>query len=133
MVNPFNGEGIAYAMEAGEVASDVIASALAKPDPAAGEAVLREYPQILRQSYGGYYTLGRLFVKAIGYPQVMRFATQHGMPHPAMMRFVLKLLANLTEPRGGDAADRVINAMARVTPAGREIQRAGREKGGARR
>jgi hypothetical protein len=33
------------------------------------------------------------------------------------MKFVLKLLANLTEPRGGDAADRLINAMAKVVPA----------------
>jgi hypothetical protein len=33
------------------------------------------------------------------------------------MRFTMKLLANLTEPRGGDAADRVINALSRITPA----------------
>jgi hypothetical protein len=39
------------------------------------------------------------------------------MPRPAVMRLVLKLLANLTEPRGGDAADRVINALSRLTPA----------------
>jgi hypothetical protein len=34
------------------------------------------------------------------------------------MRFALKLLGNLTETRGGDAADRIINALAKVTPAG---------------
>jgi hypothetical protein len=33
------------------------------------------------------------------------------------MRFVFKLLANLTDARGGDAMDRVINAMTRVVPA----------------
>jgi hypothetical protein len=33
------------------------------------------------------------------------------------MRFTLKLLANLTDPRGGDAADRLINAMSKITPA----------------
>jgi hypothetical protein len=33
------------------------------------------------------------------------------------MRFVLKLLANLTDQRGGDATDRVINALTRVVPA----------------
>jgi len=48
---------------------------------------------------------------------VMKFATRHGMPRPALMRFTLKLLANLTEPRGGDAADRVINALSKLTPA----------------
>ena len=47
----------------------------------------------------------------------MRFATKHGMPHPVLMRFVLKLLANLTDQRGGDAMDRVINAMTKVVPA----------------
>ena len=39
------------------------------------------------------------------------------MPRPALMRFVVKLLGNLTDPRGGDAADRVINALSKMTPA----------------
>jgi len=30
----------------------------------------------------------------------------------------MKLLGNLTEPHGGDAADRIINALSKVTPAG---------------
>jgi hypothetical protein len=34
-----------------------------------------------------------------------------------LMRFVLKLMANLTDPRGGDAMDRVINALSRLAPA----------------
>jgi menaquinone-9 beta-reductase len=117
MVNPFNGEGIAYAMECGEIAGRVIAQALARPDQAGTERVLHGYPQALRDAYGGYYTLGRKFVGAIGHPWVMKFATRHGMPRPALMRFTLKLLANLTEPRGGDAADRVINALSKLTPA----------------
>jgi geranylgeranyl reductase family protein len=117
MVNPFNGEGIAYAMEAGELAARVIAEALARPDQAATEQVLHSYPQALKDAYGGYYTLGRKFVRAIGNPRLMQFATKHGMPRPALMRFTLKLLANLTEVRGGDAADRVINALSKMTPA----------------
>ena len=75
------------------------------------------YPQALKDAYGGYYTLGRKFVQAIGNPRLMQFATRHGMPRPALMRFTLKLLANLTEIRGGDAADRVINALSKMTPA----------------
>jgi hypothetical protein len=47
----------------------------------------------------------------------MRVATRHGLPHPTLMRFTLKLLANLTDPRSGDAMDRIINAMSRVAPA----------------
>ncbi|MFI2709036.1 geranylgeranyl reductase family protein [Micromonospora sp. NPDC018662] len=117
MVNPFNGEGIAYAMESGELAAEVAVQALARPAGAERERALMAYPQELKARFGGYYRLGGVFVKLIGRPEVMRMATKHGMPHPMLMRFVLKLLANLTDPRGGDAMDRVINAMTRVAPA----------------
>ena len=116
MVNPFNGEGIAYAMESGEILARTIAEALARPTREQAERVLHGYPRALADSYGGYYALGRVFVQLIGRPQLMRFATRHGMARPALMRFALKLLANLTDPRGGDAADRLINGMTRLAP-----------------
>jgi flavin-dependent dehydrogenase len=117
MVNPFNGEGISTAMESGEIAAQVIVQALARPDQSSTELALQGYPQALKDAYGGYYTLGRKFVGAIGHPWFMQFATRHGLPRPTLMRFTMKLLANLTEPRGGDAADRVINALSKITPA----------------
>lgn len=116
MVNPFNGEGIPYAMEAAQVAAGVIAQALSCPTAAARERTLATYPRMLRDALGGYYTLGRLFVKLIGHPEVMRIATRYGLPHPTLMRFTLKLLANLTDARGGDAMDRTITALARAAP-----------------
>jgi len=116
MVNPFNGEGIAYAMESGEILAGTIATALACPTREQAERALRGYPRALADSYGGYYALGRMFVQLIGRPQLMHFATRHGMARPALMRFALKLLANLTDPRGGDAADRLINGMTRLAP-----------------
>jgi geranylgeranyl reductase family protein len=116
LVNPFNGEGIAYAMESGEVLARTVAQALARQTPAEIERVLRGYPQALREMYGGYYSLGRWFVQAIGQPKLMRYATRKGMDHPQLMRFALKLLANLTEPRGGDAMDRVINGLVKIAP-----------------
>jgi flavin-dependent dehydrogenase len=117
MVNPFNGEGIAYAMESGEIAARVVTQALAWPDAAGAERVLHGYPRVLADAYGGYYALGRTFVKAIGRPELMRFATRHAMSRPALMRFALKLLGNLTDPRGGDASDRLISALIRLAPA----------------
>jgi geranylgeranyl reductase family protein len=116
MINPFNGEGIAYAMESGEIAARVVTQALAWPDAAGAERVLHGYPRVLADAYGGYYALGRAFVKAIGRPELMRFATRHAMSRPALMRFALKLLANLTDTRG-DASDRLINAMTKLAPA----------------
>jgi menaquinone-9 beta-reductase len=115
VINPFNGEGIAYAMETARIAAEVIAQALSRATAAQCERVLRDYPGILKDAYGGYFTLGRLFVEAIGKPGVMKFATRHGMPHPALMRFAMKLLANLTDRRG-DASDRIINALSKVAP-----------------
>jgi geranylgeranyl reductase family protein len=117
MVNPMNGEGIAYAMESGELAAEVAVQALARPAGAARERALQAYPAELKLRFGGYYRLGGVFVKLIGNPQIMRIATKHGMPHPTLMRFVLKLLANLTDPRGGDAMDRIINGLTKVAPA----------------
>jgi geranylgeranyl reductase family protein len=117
MVNPFNGEGIAYAMESGALAAEVAVQALAERDPARRERALAVYPSELRARFGGYYRLGGWFVKLIGRPEIMRFATRHGMPHPTLMKFVLKLLGNLTDQRGGDAMDRIINAMTKAVPA----------------
>jgi flavin-dependent dehydrogenase len=119
MVNPFNGEGIAYAMESGELLARVVAQALARPTRAEAERVLRSYPEELQIAYGRYYTLGRIFVELIGRPKLMRYATSRGMHHPQLMRFALKLLANLTDPRDGDASDRVISAMTRLAPSSR--------------
>jgi geranylgeranyl reductase family protein len=116
-VNPFNGEGIAYAMESGRIAADVAVQALARPDGPQRERALEGYPAAMKATYGGYYTLGRVFVSLIGNPQVMKVATRYGLPRPLLMRFTLKLLANLTDPRGGDALDRVINGLVKAAPA----------------
>jgi geranylgeranyl reductase family protein len=117
MINPFNGGGIDYALESGRLAAEIMVQALARSTPAQRERTLYEYPRILKHEHGGYFTLARLFVQAIGDARVMKFLTTHGLPHPTLMRFTLKLLANLTDRRGGDAMDRVINAMQKVAPA----------------
>ncbi len=116
-VNPFNGEGIAYAMETAETAADIVLQALARPEGPARERALQAYPAALASQYGGYYTLGRWFVSLIGHPAVMSLATKYGLPRPTLMRFTLKLLANLTDPRGGDVLDRLINGLSKVAPA----------------
>ena len=113
MVNPFNGEGIAYAMESGEILARTVAQALARARRTETERVLAGYPRALNQAYGGYYAAGRVFVKAIGRPGLMRFATRHSMSRPALMGFALKLLANLTDPRG-DAADRLVSGLSKL-------------------
>jgi hypothetical protein len=67
--------------------------------------------------WGGYYRLGATFVKMIGRAGVMPACIRHGLSHPTLMRFVLKLIANLDDPRDGDTSDRIITALTRITPA----------------
>jgi len=109
--------GIGMAWFTGELAAEVAVQAMARPAGPGRERALQAYPEQMKARYGGYYTLGRVFVGLIGNPSVMKLATRHGLPHPLLMRFTLKLLANLTDPRGGDAMDRVINALTKVAPA----------------
>ena len=116
MVNPFNGEGIAYAMESGRLASEVIAQAFARGDDAGRERVLASYPAVMKDDLGGYYTLGRWFASAIGHPEVMRLATKYGLPRTTLMKLLLKIMANLAEPRGGSASDRLIVALSKMAP-----------------
>ncbi|MDR2378757.1 MAG: FAD-dependent monooxygenase [Bifidobacteriaceae bacterium] len=117
MVSPFDGEGIAYAMQSGRLAAGAIAQALARPKGDGREAALRTYPELMKESLGGYFSLGRVFVKLIEHPQVMRVCTRYGLPRPTLMKLVMKLLSDLYEPRGGDWMDRTIATLARMAPA----------------
>jgi geranylgeranyl reductase family protein len=118
MVNPFNGEGIAYALESGGIAATAMAEAHYRgAGTPSAERALQSYPVTLKAELGGYYTLGRAFVKLIGRPEVMRVCTRYGLPRKALMRFTLKLMANLTDARDGDAMDKVINSLSKIAPA----------------
>ncbi len=117
MVNPFNGEGIDYALESGEVAAHTVLQALARPEGAGREQVLQGYAAAMDAAYGGYFTLGRVFAKMIGNPTFMKQATKYGLPRESLMKFMLKLMANLTDPRGGDVSDRIINTLSKAAPA----------------
>lgn len=117
MISPFNGEGIAYALQAGRVAADAIVQATARGTAAGRERALASYGARMKDDLGGYYTLGRVFVKLIEHPQVMRVCTRYGLPRPLVMKLTHKLLADCYEPKGGDWADRTIAALARLAPA----------------
>ncbi len=116
MVNPFNGEGIGYAMESARLAAECVVQALARAEGPARERALEGYPVALKQALGSYYRLGNIFSRLIGNPTVMGLATKYGLPRKTLMKLVLKLLAGLYDPKDGDAFDRVITAATRVTP-----------------
>ncbi|MEO6081803.1 MAG: geranylgeranyl reductase family protein [Umezawaea sp.] len=116
MVNPFNGEGIGYAMESARIAAETVVQALARPAGLSREHALAGYPTRIEQSLGSYYRLGNIFSKLIGNPAVMRTATKYGMPRKTLMKLVLKLLAGLYDPKDGDSFDRIITAATKLAP-----------------
>jgi len=114
-INPFNGEGIAYAYETGRLAADALDLALTTGDGLA----LQRYPQRLEELYGLYFKVARAFVKAIGNPAVMRELTRVGMRSRTLMEWVLRIMANLLRPDElgpAEAAYKALAALVAVAP-----------------
>lgn len=117
MVNTFNGEGIDYAMEAARIAADIIVTHHGYPT-GAWKSIMSTYPAIVRDAYGSYVTMGRVFAQIIGHPQIMKLGLKYGMSSSTLMKFVVKLFANLYEERSAkDVSDYVIAGLERVIPA----------------
>ena len=116
MVSPFNGEGIAYALQAGRLAADAIAQAHSRPTITAKDRALAAYPAAMREELGGYYSLGRAFARLIERPRIMHMCVAHGLPRPTLMRLVMRLLSDCYDRRGGDWMDRLIAALAKAAP-----------------
>jgi flavin-dependent dehydrogenase len=114
-INPFNGEGIAYAYETGRLAASVLGSALASGDG----LVLASYDALLQAEYGLYYKVARAFVRIIGRPELMRLLVGTGMRSRTLMEWVLRIMANLLRPDElgpAEAAYRAVAAIARMAP-----------------
>jgi geranylgeranyl reductase family protein len=114
-INPFNGEGIAYAYETGRMAADVLHEALLLGDG----LVLTEYERRLQAEYGLYFKVARAFVKIIGRPELMRALVGTGMRSRTLMDWVLRIMANLLRPDElgpAEAAYKAVAAIARIAP-----------------
>jgi geranylgeranyl reductase family protein len=109
-VNPFNGEGIAYAIETGEIASELVHEALVKDRP----GLTMSYATVLDERYGAYFSIGRGFARLIGHPAIMGQATKYMLPSPKVMGFAMRVMANLTDGRDGDAQDKLFYILERL-------------------
>jgi geranylgeranyl reductase family protein len=105
LINPFNGEGIAYAYETGRLAAAALGEALS-----GGEGPLG-YERLLRDYYGDYYRVGRAFVRLISNPAVMRRCVALGMHSEALMSQLLRIMANLMRPDSLGPAEAGYEAM----------------------
>lgn len=117
MVNPFNGEGIDYALEAAALATEAISEARSRGyGTTNAELALQGYVTHLRSDMGGYFRLGTIFAKLIGNAEIMKLCVRYGLPRKTLMKLVHKLLANLTDEHDGDVMDKTINALRRMAP-----------------
>ena len=115
LINPFNGEGIAYAYETGRLGADAVERALVSGDGLA----LRTYEAELEARFGLYFKVARTFVRAIGNPAVMRELTRVGMRSRPLMEWVLRIMANVLRPDElgpAEAAYRAVSRMVAVAP-----------------
>jgi geranylgeranyl reductase family protein len=107
MINPFNGEGIAYGYETGRLAASVLHEALSSGDPGA----VGTYEERLEAEYGLYYRVGRAFVRAISRPQVMRACTATGMQSRPIMEWLLRIMSNMLRPDEVGPAEAAYKAL----------------------
>ena len=116
-INPFNGEGIAYALETGRLAAARGHQALVEGDPGR----LQAYRRDLEDRFGTYYRTGRLFMEALGRPGVMRALTRVGFRSRSLMEWTLRVMSNLLDPAersAGGAAYRLLERLVRTAPGG---------------
>jgi len=112
-INPFNGEGIAYAYETGRWAAEALHVALETGDGLA----LRRYSQRVSDEYDLYFRVARVFVRIIGNPELMRALVGTGMRSRTLMEWVLRIMANLLRPDElgpAEAAYRAVAGLARL-------------------
>jgi menaquinone-9 beta-reductase len=115
MINPCNGEGIAYGYETGRTAGRHIDEALR----AGSSPSLDGYTAELEETYGAYYRLGRRFTKLIGHPVLMEKLVSLGMRSKTIMSFTLTLMANLEDDTAHNAEQRglrVLKKLAELKP-----------------
>ena len=109
-VNPFNGEGIAYAYESGRLAAGVLGEALLHDD----SSLLSLYDERLGQAYGEYYKVARAFVRVISEPKILAACVGVGMRIEPLMRELLSIMANLMRNDARGPAELGYRALVRL-------------------
>jgi menaquinone-9 beta-reductase len=110
MVNPFNGEGIAYGYETGRLAAAVLGEALLANDP----TLLALYDEQLQAAYGDYFKVARGFVRLISEPRVLATCVGVGMRIRPLMEELLAIMANLMNNDQKGPAEVGYRAMLRL-------------------
>jgi flavin-dependent dehydrogenase len=89
LVNPFNGEGIDYALESGRHAAECFLN-----EPGTAWAA---YQAVLRKEYDPFFATARRFAWLIGRPKLLQFLLGIALSTNFTMKLVLDIMANLVD------------------------------------
>ncbi len=118
-INAFTGEGIGYALEMAELASEEILRARRLSRAVSPT----RYSEMLQDFYGPYYRAAELFAYLIGKPRLLDAFGTVGMRSRSIMSWFLVVAGHLGDPQKQDlvtrlyyAAEKVVSHFPRVAP-----------------
>ena len=105
LVNPFNGEGIDYALESGRLAAEAFVEL-----PNIAHAT---YLAILARDYDPFFATARRFAWVIGRPRLLRALLGVALSTGFTMELVLDIMANLVDEEHPGLAGRLLDVGGR--------------------
>ena len=106
LVNPFNGEGIDYAMESGRLAAEAFLRA-----PGVAPST---YDAVLARDYDPFFATARRFAWVIGRPRLLRALLAVALSTGFTMELVLDVMANLVDEQHPGLAGRLLDVGGRA-------------------
>lgn len=102
LINPLNGEGIDYGLEAGRLLAGVVAEHLESADPLGAGALTKVWPHVLREEFGPSFALARRLAALLTYPQFLPAVGPIGMGSPALMKAAVRCMGNVVTEDDAD-------------------------------
>lgn len=117
LINPLNGEGIDYGLEAGRLLAPLVEGVLASGDPRGGAGLTEAWPALLREEFGASFALARRLAGLLTYPSFLPRFGPVGMASPRLMTAAVRCMGNVVT---ADDAD-LVSAMWRGFGAGHRV------------
>lgn len=115
VANPLNGDGVDAALMSGRLAAGVLDEALT----VGNSTTLQRYPTALIDEVGQYHKVGRLTVRFLGRPAILRPALRFGLGSERIAAAALRIATNelrSDRPGGAERAYALASAISKFAP-----------------
>lgn len=102
LINPLNGEGIDYGLEAGRLLAGAVAEHLDSRDPHGAGALTAVWPQVLREEFGPSFALARQLATLLTYPRFLPAVGPIGMGSTVLMQAAVRCMGNVVTEDDAD-------------------------------